>query len=96
MLFRSPTFNDALKLFSAMFGITGAEGGSLLLSGIIYTQGNVLMMLLCAILAFQPVQAFDWVERLTWFKVVLLIALFSCALMAMFAQAFNPFLYFQF
>ena len=35
-------------------------------------------------------------RRLTWTRVVLLILLFGFSLTAMFAQTFNPFLYFQF
>ena len=51
---------------------------------------------LCAVLAFQPMQAFDFAERISWGKAVLLLGLFCFALMTMFVQAFNPFLYFQF
>ena len=38
----------------------------------------------------------DWSELLTWPKAFLLAPTFAVALMAMFSQAANPFLYFQF
>ena len=79
-----------------MFGICCVRGGSVLLTGEIYTQGYLIAMAICGFLVFQPVQAIDWMERLTWLKVVILIVLFCLSLMTMFVQAFNPFLYFQF
>lgn len=96
VLFRSPDINDAWRFLSAMFGGSIAGGGSMLLAAEIYTQGTLIIMAICALVVFQPVQAFDWVETLTWGKAALLILLFALSLMTMFVQAFNPFLYFQF
>ena len=96
VLFRCPTLEQAVRFFQAMFGMASAEGGSMLLAGEIYTQGNFILMILCTILAIQPVQAFDWVERITGPRILLLIALFCFSLMTLFAQSFNPFLYYQF
>ncbi|MDD4789368.1 MAG: MBOAT family protein, partial [Pirellulales bacterium] len=96
VLFRSPDIMDAWRFLSAMFGGSIAGGGSLLLAAEIYTQGTLIIMALCALIVFQPVQTFDWVETLTWGKAASLILLFALSLMTMFVQAFNPFLYFQF
>ncbi len=96
VLFRCPTLEGAVHFFKAMFAINQADNGSILLSAELYTQGNFILMVLCAVLAYQNVQAFDWVKNLTWIKVVLLLMLFCVSLMVMFAQTFNPFLYFQF
>ena len=96
VLFRSPTLNDALHYFGAMFGGNGTNGGSILLAAEIYTRGQFLAMGLCALLAYRSVQAFDWVDKITWPKVFILILLFGLSLAMMSVQAFNPFLYFQF
>jgi len=96
VLFRSANITDAWQFLSTMFGGSIAKGGSILLAAEIYTQGTLIIMAVCALVAFQPVQAFDWVQRLTWPKVVLLILVFWLSLMTMFIQVFNPFLYFQF
>ncbi len=96
VLFRSPTLTDALHYFGAMFGANNAEGGSILLAAQIYTRGQFLAMGLCAILAYRSVQAFDWVDHITWPKVFLLVFLLCLSLAMMSVQAFNPFLYFQF
>ena len=96
VLFRSPTLSGAGRFIGAMFGLGAAHGGGVLLSGAIYTQGHLIMMVLCALLVFQARQAFDLAQQVTWPKVAVLVPLFCLALVAMFVQAFNPFLYFQF
>ncbi len=96
VLFRAADFTVASNYFKAMFGFGGAEGGSALLAGILYTQGNFLILAVCTFFAFHKLQAFDWVEKLTIQKIVILLILFYLSLAAMFVQAFNPFLYYQF
>jgi hypothetical protein len=53
-------------------------------------------MALCAFFVLWPPQAYDWSAKPTWPKALILVPAFCVALMAMFAQAFNPLLYFQF
>ena len=99
VLFRSETLTDAVRYLAAMFGANGllvGSGGSMLLAAELYPPGRLAEMALCAVLAFGPSQAFDWVKTLTWVKGVVLLALFCLAIATMFSQAFNPFLYFQF
>ena len=62
-----------------------------------YTPYRMLVMAICAFLVFQPLQAHDWSgQRQTWGRTTALVPLFALALVAMLAQSFNPFLYFQF
>ncbi|MCA9449072.1 MAG: hypothetical protein KC931_18280, partial [Candidatus Omnitrophica bacterium] len=82
--------------FFFFFGVIKPEAGSILLAAELYSRGHLILMALCAALAFQPLQAFDWAPTITWKKMVILILLFVVAIMMMFVQAFNPFLYFQF
>jgi len=86
-------FSDAVRYLGAMFGVGGFSGRSILLAGELYHPGRMTEVALCAILAFGPIQAMDWVNRLTWLRSVALIVLFGVGLAAMFTQAFNPFLY---
>jgi hypothetical protein len=79
-----------------MLGGGQLDLGSALLAGQLYTQGHLVVMGLAAWLAFMPLQAHDWSAQITWPKALLVGPAFALALMAMFAQAFNPFLYFQF
>jgi alginate O-acetyltransferase complex protein AlgI len=96
VIFRAGTLAQAWKLLAIMFTPMPPQGGSMLLSAVIYTRGHLITMALCAVLVFQPVQGFDWTRRLGWSKVVLLSILFVLSLMTMFAQSFRSFLYFQF
>jgi len=96
VFFRSATISDAWQYLTVMFTMSKAQGGSVLLSSEIYTQGGVLIMAICVFLAFQPLQAFDWAKTITWPKALILVVLFCVSLMTMFAQSFSSFLYFQF
>ena len=96
VLFRSETIGDAFDFFAAMFGVSATSPASSLLAGELYTRGHVMIMGICAVFAFQRVQSFDWVAEITWSKTWLLLALLVLSLSQLFAQEFNPFLYFQF
>jgi len=96
VLFRSATISDAWQYLTIMFIPSKAQGGSILLGAEIYTQGSMLIMAVCALLVFQPLQAFDWARTITWPKALILIVLFCVSLMTMFTQSFSSFLYFQF
>ncbi len=96
VFFRSATISDAWQYLSVMFIPSKAQGGSVLLGSEIYTRGNLLVMAVCAVLTFQRLQAFDWVRKITWPKVLFLIVLFCVSIMMMFTQSFSSFLYFQF
>jgi alginate O-acetyltransferase complex protein AlgI len=96
VVFRADTLAQAWRMLAIMFSLSTAQGGSTLLSAVIYTRGHLILMALCAVLVFQGVQSFDWTRRLTWSKGFVLVVLFALALMTMFAQSFRSFLYFQF
>lgn len=96
VLFRSPDMTCAWRFLQIMFTPSEPQGGSILLSAVIYTRGHLLTIAVCSLLVFQPVQAFDWAKSLTWFKAVTLVGLFCLSLMTVFTHAFNSFLYFQF
>jgi len=96
VFFRSPTLAEAVHRLGIMFTGAAAQGGASLLAGQLFTRGPVLIMMLCAILAFQPRQGCDWIKDLTWFKMWLLVGLFVLALATLFASSFTSFLYFQF
>lgn len=96
VLFRSETLSDALRYFGLMFGAGELNVPSVLIAAQLYTQGNLILMALAAWLAVTPLQAHDWSQRLTWPKALAVGPAFAISLTAMFAQAYNPFLYFQF
>jgi len=97
VLFRADSLTLAKEYYSAMFGLSPAGGLAPLLAATIYSPYHVLILAVCAGLMFQPLQAHDWGKSpVTWGRAMLLVPLFALSLLAMFSQAFNPFLYFQF
>ena len=79
-----------------MFGGGVLNAESVLVAAQLYTQGNLMLIALAVCLTVIPLQAHDWSERVTWPKALVVGPAFATALMAMFSQSFNPFLYFQF
>ena len=97
VLFRADNLTAAMEYFRAMFGIAPVGEVAPLLGAMIYTPFHLLIMATCAVLVFQPLQAHDWATLpVTWRRVAVVAPLFIVSLMAMYSQAFNPFLYFQF
>jgi alginate O-acetyltransferase complex protein AlgI len=98
VLFRSATFHAAASYLGTMLGLGGSttDPATLLLAGQLYTREAFLIMTACGLLVAWPTQAFEWSAAIGWPKALLIHPLFVAALLAMFAQSFNPFLYFQF
>lgn len=97
VLFRADNLTAAWNYFGSMFGLLHPAGTAPLLAASIYTPYRIVILVLCGWLVFQPLQAHDWALRpVTWPRVALVMPLFMVSLMAMYSQAFNPFLYFQF
>lgn len=96
VLFRAPDLGQTIGYWKAMIGMVTPSTGSLLLQAEVFSPKHVVGMLLCAIAVWQPVQAHEWIKNLTNAKYATLTAVFIVAIAMMFAQSFNPFLYFQF
>jgi alginate O-acetyltransferase complex protein AlgI len=96
VLFRAETFADALRYLQMMFGLAGGGMAAILHPAQFYTRHSLAIMVLCILLASIRTQSYEWVEELNWARASILVPAFCIALMVMFSQAFNPFLYFQF
>jgi alginate O-acetyltransferase complex protein AlgI len=97
VLFRADNLSAAGQYFGSMFGLRPVADTAPLLAATLYTPYRLLVLLLCAGLVFQSQQAHDWALRpITWPRVALVTPVFAFSLTAMYSQAFNPFLYFQF
>jgi len=96
VFFRAPSMLAAWDHLAVMFIPTPSQGPSLLLAAQIFSRGTLLMMALCALLAFQPRQGFDWSMRVSWSRTAVATGLFVMAVGTSFAQSFTSFLYFQF
>lgn len=96
VMFRTPGIDQTLLYWKAMIGFGGGLPASDILRTEMFSMKYLVEMIICALFIWQPFQAYEWVKKLTPIKVVLLLVVFIYAIIAMFTQAFNPFLYFQF
>ncbi len=94
--FRAPTIDQALLYWESMFGIREPVLSASILSAQVFSLKSLFFFGLCSVFVWQPVQAHDWVEKLSPVKYGILIVIFIISIVEMFTQAFNPFLYFQF
>ena len=70
--------------------------GAALVYGVMFSPSGLIMMGICVFFVTFRTQAWDFAEKISWWKVPVLIGLFALSIGTMFAQSFNPFLYFQF
>lgn len=96
VLFRCSDLQQAYQFLGSMTGILNDKGGSILLSSELYTRAHLVPFMVCALLSFQPIQAFDLAKTITWTKLSITLLLFLLAILSMIVQSFNPFLYYQF
>jgi alginate O-acetyltransferase complex protein AlgI len=96
VLFRAENLSLATGYLGAMFGITATPEATRLLSAELYTLHNLALMGLCTFVVALRTQSWDFAMKQSWLRHGALLGLFVLAVAAMFTQAFNPFLYFQF
>jgi alginate O-acetyltransferase complex protein AlgI len=94
--FRAENLSEALAYFSALFGQGDVDRATPLLLAQLCTPGKLAVLGGAALCVMAKRQAYEWTAALAWSKVCVLIVVFALALMAMFTQTLNPFLYFQF
>jgi alginate O-acetyltransferase complex protein AlgI len=69
---------------------------SSLLAGQLFAPGKLGVLAVATGFLFARRQAHEWSDTVTWSKVAVVFPVFVLALLAMFSQTSNPFLYFQF
>lgn len=96
VLFNANNLSHALTIMRAMIGLNHPPHASLLLQGELFTIYHIQLMVICFLIVRMKMQSWDFVEKFNAWRIALVLALFILSLAAMFTQAFNPFLYFQF
>jgi alginate O-acetyltransferase complex protein AlgI len=96
VVFRAPSMPQTLEFWGAMVGLNAGGPACGVLQSQLFSPNHVVEMLLCAALVWQPFQAHEWVSRLSPVKLLIALLIFMYAIVAMFTNAFSPFLYFQF
>ena len=96
VLFRADDLGRAADYLAAMFGLAPAAATASLLGARIHATHSLTLMALCALVVSRRTQSWDLCQRLDAPRVAALAGCLALSLAAMFTQAFNPFLYFQF
>jgi alginate O-acetyltransferase complex protein AlgI len=94
--FRAESLPSALMYFAAMSGGGSTSETTALLAAQLFAPDKVALMAIAAIFLCAPFQAHDWSEDVTYRKAILVPFAFASAILVMFSQSANPFLYFQF
>ncbi len=96
VFFRAPDLDTAIAYLGAMFGMGSAGPGAALVGGLVYQPYSLFSMALAAVLTWGAPQAWDWTRTLTPAKALLSLVGLWLAGLALFTQAYNPFIYFIF
>jgi alginate O-acetyltransferase complex protein AlgI len=96
VFFRADGLPHAFAYLGSMFGAGQPGPFADLLSAEIFRFHNILDMAVCAVAIIQPIQSYEIGKSLSWGKFAFAFSVFLLAVVMMYTQAFNPFLYFQF
>jgi len=79
-----------------MAGGGQTQAGASLISGIIYQPYYLLTFAVAAFAVWAGPRPWEWTQRLTWAKAAACLSLLWLSILALTAQAYNPFIYFRF
>ena len=98
VLFRCESAQESLRFLGAMFGGSGTEAAAAVTAGRAYQTFNVLAVALAAGLVWFGTETVELVRRATARPTLALgvFGAFLLAVVAMYSQAENPFIYFRF
>ncbi|MBL8841773.1 MAG: MBOAT family protein [Planctomycetes bacterium] len=98
IVFRCETLHDGAEYLRAMFGGNGTAAGQAVLAGQIVTPFYVVALLACAAVTFLGTETRHLVVKAqkSFAVAFFVVAVFAASVLALFAQAENPFLYFRF
>jgi alginate O-acetyltransferase complex protein AlgI len=98
IVFRCATLAEGASYLGAMFRGRGSAAGQAIVHGLVFEPLHVVALVACALVTWAGVEARLLAERArtSWFLNLGMLALFVVSVVALFAQADNPFLYFQF
>jgi hypothetical protein len=98
IVFRCATLEQGRSFLSAMFGGRGTPEGQAVAAGAVLTPFYFVALAACAAVTFLGIETRHLVQKAQsrWWLSLGVAAIFLWAVLALFAQAENPFLYFQF
>jgi alginate O-acetyltransferase complex protein AlgI len=95
VFFRAVDLGSALRYLGSLCGM-GREEGSVLIGGLIWQRYYWVSFAVAAVVVWGMPQSWDLTRRITWGKFLWIAAVFLAAVAMLFAQSYNPFIYFIF
>lgn len=97
VFFRAATLPTAQRYIASLFGLGSDIGmAANVLRGRLYTPYHLVMLAVAAVVVWNAPQTWQFTRHLTWPRVAVCYGLLLGAVMMMWTQTSNPFLYFQF
>jgi alginate O-acetyltransferase complex protein AlgI len=96
VFFRAPDLGSALRYLGNMAGALPVQDGAALIGGVVHQPYYLGCMAAAAIVVWAAPQAWDFTRRITPARAALALALLALSCAMLFAQTFNPFIYFMF
>jgi alginate O-acetyltransferase complex protein AlgI len=96
VLFRADSIGEAWRMWKCLLGLNVVSSADAILSTEIFTPSCVFFMVLALLLSFWKFRSYDWCDKISPRRVAVALLIFVVAVLALFTQSYNPFLYFQF
>lgn len=96
VLFRADNIGEAFRMWKSLLGLNAVSGADPILAAEIFTPSCVFFMGVAGLLSFWRFRSYDWCSEISTKRVILALVVFVVAVLALFTQSYNPFLYFQF
>lgn len=96
VFFRAHDFSGAVSYLGSLFGMGEVTPSATLISSVLYSPDHLLTFTLAAAIAFFAPTTNELSNRITLPRVSYALAMLVWSLVAMSAQSYSPFLYFQF
>jgi alginate O-acetyltransferase complex protein AlgI len=96
VFFRVPTLRAASGYLGSLVGLAHPDAYQLAATGLIYQPYYILSMTTAALITWTSPQAWDVTRHLTWPRAALCVTVLLVAVVSLFTQSYNPFIYYIF
>ena len=96
VFFRADTLPQAMGYLASLFGAAEVSAGSRLIAESMYTRYHVLTFLIAVLVVWKGPEAWTFTRALSLRRAALVMGMLAVAVVMMWSQAENPFLYFRF
>lgn len=96
VFFRADTLTSSVLYFRSLFGVSGADAAANAVAGALYTPYHLAILFLAGCVVWAAPNTWAFTTRLTPLRAAYGLAMLGMAVLMMWTQTVNPFLYFQF